>query len=85
MIGIDFTHYERELPLKYGYPFPHLKETLAANRSNRGTCKIETSDMEWEQLAGDLSISINEDVDDERLALELDELADRAENALRHR
>ena len=40
--------------------------------------------MEWEQLVGDLSISINEGIEDERLAWELDELADRTENALRH-
>ena len=85
MIGIDFTHHERELLLKYGYPFPRLNETLKANRSNRGTCRITTSDMEWEQLAGNLSISINEDIQGERLVWELDELADRAETALRHR
>lgn len=84
MIGIDFTHHERELLLKYGYPFPRLGETLAANRSVRGTCTIETTNMEWEQLVGDLSISINEGIEDERLAWELDELADRTENALRH-
>lgn len=83
MIEITFSHRERELMLEYGYPFEGIQLALEKLRSTRANRKVVASIMEWEQMVGNLSITINEDVDDESLVYELDIIADHIELELR--
>jgi len=85
-LKIKLTQRERELILKYGYPFDELETQLREALDASGRVAIRDGAYWWEQVAGNLAISINEDVEDAGLLEELDELCDAIEYELaRHK
>lgn len=79
VLKIMLTHRERELILRYGYPFDDIERQLKQFREKRGRVRICDEPYWWEQVVGNLSISINEDVQDRDLLEELDELCNALE------
>ena len=78
-VTIVLTSRERELILQYGYPFDNIKRQLRKSSRSRRPVKISDGPYWWEQVVGNLSISVNEDVEDRDLAQELCDLADAVE------
>ena len=81
VIEVQLTPQERQLILRYGYPFERIEQALLACSKS----KIEVVPLdafEFKQLIGDLSISIN-DMRRGRLQEELFDLCDRLEYAER--
>lgn len=72
---------ERELILKYGYPFERLAKALRRWSGSDAIKRISISDYELEMLIGELSRSINhgEAGGDEDLLIELCERLEYAE------
>ncbi len=60
LVEIELTLKERELILKYGYPFGGEARKLRAMADDKGPCKLRISEYFLEQLIGNLSISVNE-------------------------
>jgi hypothetical protein len=58
---IQLTQEERELILKYGYPFDRLAKSLRRWSSNPAIKTISMSAYELEMLIGELSCSYNHD------------------------
>jgi len=56
---IQLTPEERELILKYGYPFPRLAKALHRHGSGEAIKTISMSPCELEMLIGELSRSFN--------------------------
>jgi hypothetical protein len=74
VLTIRLTSRERELILKYGYPFEGIEHQLRSSCTKRGRVEISDTAYWWEQIVGNLSISVNEDVEEGDLLEELDEL-----------
>ncbi len=77
---IQLTMYERDLILKYGYPFERLKKALRRWPKDQMIRTICMDSYELSMLIGELSRSINhgETADDDQ---EVIELCDRLEYA----
>lgn len=73
---------ERQLILEHGYPFDGIKRQCEALQDRDGPERIVDDAYWWEQLAGNLAITINEDVRSPALLDELHELIDRVEALL---
>ncbi len=86
-IFIAFTKRQRELVLKYGYPFEGIREQLKKNEDNEGTIGISDDEYWWEQLAGDLASSLNkeEDIPDDGTYEELEEIFEIVERELKRK
>ena len=82
VLTIKLTSRERELILEYGYPFEGIEHQLRDSCHKRGRVEVRDTAYWWEQVVGNLSISVNEDVEDEDLLEELDELCDTIESHL---
>lgn len=76
MISVFFSEYQRELILKYGYPFEELQKQLEKAKSVSSDVKISDDVYWWECLAGDLSISLNEGSVPDRLIEDVNEIAE---------
>ncbi len=76
VLKIVLTRRERMLILKYGYPFEEIERQLRDASGKRGRVTIQDKPFWWGQVVGNLSISVNEDVEDQRLLEELCELCD---------
>lgn len=76
VLKIMLTNRERALILKYGYPFDEIERQLRDAASKRGRVTICDDRYWWEQVVGNLCISINEDVKGRALLDELCELCD---------
>ena len=79
VLTIRLTSRERELILKYGYPFEGIEQQLRNSCTKRGRVEISDTAYWWEQVVGNLSISVNEDVEEVDLLEELDELCNAIE------
>lgn len=73
---------ERELILKYGYPFDEFEAKLRACADNRKSVSFSLDSFMFERLLGDLARSAN-DTTDSALNDQLNELCDFLENAAR--
>ena len=82
-IEIELLPRERELILKYGYPFPDAKQQLKAADSSTDISVLTISDFYLNQMIGDLSYSINKRTKG-RIQEELLELCDRLESIHRY-
>jgi hypothetical protein len=82
-ITITFDHIQRELILKYGYPWNEIERQLKKARDKIGSIEITSTAFEWEHLAGDLSRSINDDLVPRKLFDHVDEIACIVESYLR--
>lgn len=60
IVEIKLTPKERELILKYGYPFRNEAQQLEEMANDKRSRKLHISEYYLEQLVGNLSISINE-------------------------
>lgn len=81
VIEVQLTPQERQLILRYGYPFDRIEQALlACSKSQIEVVPLDA--FEFKQLIGDLSISIN-DMRRGRLQEELFDLCDRLEYAER--
>ncbi len=80
---IMLTERERTLILKYGYPFDGIRGQLKDAAGKQGQVAIVDTPYWWERVVGNLSLSMNEDVDDPGLLEELDELCHAIEWRLR--
>ncbi len=74
-ISISLNLRERNLLLKYGYPFEQLKLQLDEKRKVKKETEISADEFEWNQAVGNIAITMNEDVDNEMLLEELECLA----------
>jgi len=85
-ISIFFTKRQRELILKYGLPFDNIRRQLQENRNKRGNVKISDGAYWWEQMAGDLATSLNEDdnVPNDGTYEQVEEIYEIVEMELRH-
>lgn len=82
-IRVSLSKRERDLILKYGYPFDEIKNQLDDFKNSTKTVDITASSFWWEQLAGDLARSLNHnEVPDEKDIEEMDELFLKVENLL---
>ena len=81
-ISISFSQFQRELILKYGYPWDEIQKQLKRVQNNKNDITITSTYFEWEHLAGDLSRSINHDEVPSKFIEEVDEIADIVENYL---
>ena len=82
-IEIELLPEERELLLKYGYPFPNARSQLEACASSSDVEMLSISRFYLNQLIGDLSYSINKRTKG-RIQRDLIELCDRLEMAERY-
>ena len=73
-ITIELTQRERYLISKYGYPFEDIQRQIEEQTNNSNPVDIIDGDYWWEQVANNLAITINEDVEDGPLLEELDTL-----------
>ncbi|MFC1758989.1 hypothetical protein ACFL2H_09510 [Planctomycetota bacterium] len=69
---IQLTNYDRDLILKYGYPFERLKKALQRWPDQQAVRRISMSEHELSQLIGELCRSINHN----QLGKDFDEVAD---------
>ena len=81
-IEIELLPEERELLLKYGYPFPDAKKQLQGFSSSPYVEVLTISSFYLDQMIGDLSYSINKRTKG-RVQRDLHELCDRLEMAER--
>ncbi|HPM83977.1 MAG TPA: hypothetical protein PLF81_24895 [Candidatus Anammoximicrobium sp.] len=81
-LTIKLTSRERELILRHGYPFDDIERQLRDSCNRQGRVEVRDTAYWWEQVVGNLSISINEDVEDQDLLEELDELCNTIESHL---
>jgi hypothetical protein len=81
-IVISLSHWERELILKYGYPFEELREQLIAFKNQRRNRLVEFSKFDLEMTIGDLSRTINHGGAD-GLEVALDDVASMLEMELK--
>lgn len=56
---IELDSFERELILKYGYPFPELQSQLKDLANSKRPANITFSSLDIDMVTGDLSRSIN--------------------------
>ncbi len=82
-IAIELTRRERDLIEKYGYPFDDIERQIKEAKNTRGSVEIIDGRYWWEQVIGNLSISVNEDVRSGPLIEELCLLADEIELILK--
>lgn len=82
-IEIELLPEERELLLKYGYPFPDAKTQLEQCASSPDVEILTISRFYLNQMIGDLSYSINNRTKG-HIQRDLIELCDRREIAERH-
>lgn len=59
-LEISLSLAERRLIAKYGYPFSPIEEELAVHAGREGVVPIRAEHWCWEQVVGNLSISVNE-------------------------
>jgi hypothetical protein len=59
-----------------------IERQLRDSCSKRGRVEVRDTAYWWEQVVGNLSISVNEDVEDEGLLEELDELCNTIDSHL---
>jgi len=76
---IKLDQFERELILKYGYPFPELREKLKSLANSEQPESITLSRVDIDMITGDLSRSINHGEVPEFLLDEVDALCQRLE------
>lgn len=69
---IQLTCYDRDLILKYGYPFDRLKKNLQRWPASQGIRRISMSEYELSMLIGELCRSINH----EQVGSDFDEVVD---------
>lgn len=69
---IQLTHYDRDLILKYGYPFDRLKKALHRWPQDQAIRRISMSEHELSMLIGELCRSINH----EQVGSDFDEVVD---------
>ncbi|REK42379.1 MAG: hypothetical protein DWQ46_13635 [Planctomycetota bacterium] len=81
MIDIELTPRERNLLLRYGYPFDQIKQALLTVSSSKSIECLSFDEFEVERLIGDLCRSINHEEGGPRVQAELDELCTRIEYA----
>lgn len=82
VLTIKLTAREPKLILRYGYPFDEIDRQLRSSCTKRGRVGISDAAYWWEQVVGNLAITVNEDVEDEELLGELNELCDKIESYL---
>ncbi|HUF63853.1 MAG TPA: hypothetical protein VMN36_17375 [Verrucomicrobiales bacterium] len=82
-ITIELTKRERDLIAEYGYPFDDIKRQIEGAKDTAGAVEITDGRYWWEQVIGNLSISINEDAESDSLIEELCLLADEIELILK--
>ena len=82
-IKIVLSAPERHLIRKYGYPFENIAKQLEAAYGTRANVEIEDEPYWWEQVVGNLSISVNEDVSNDRTCERICELAEEIEYELK--
>lgn len=82
-IEIELLPEERELILKYGYPFPDAKAQLQQCAASPDVEVLTISRFYLNQMIGDLSHSINKDTKG-KIQTALNELCDRLEIAERY-
>ena len=58
-IVLSFSHRERQLILKFGYPWEHLKEQLDEFKNQNRNRLVEFSRMDLDMVSGNLSWAIN--------------------------
>jgi hypothetical protein len=58
-VKVQLLRVERDLILKYGYPFERLEQALKRWPSNADIRRVSITDYELELLIGELSRSIN--------------------------
>ena len=78
---------ERELILQYGYPFDGIEGQLSRHVDDTESISVSDDVFWWEQVAGQLAISLNEKIDPRRDAFlwdEVNEVAECVENAIAH-
>jgi len=82
-IKVILSKRERDLILKYGYPFDEIKDQLDENVNNTKNKEIVAGSFWWEQLAGDLARSLNHnEVKDYTDFEEMEELFEKVNNML---
>lgn len=84
-VVFEFTAKERQLIAKYGYPFPALAKLLESAAKSRRIEEIEICDFELNQLIGDISRSINDQLGGPRVRPQLLDLCERLEYGQRYR
>ena len=72
---IQLTCYDRDIILKYGYPFERLEKALRRWPSDQTVRRISMSEYELSMLIGELSRSINH----EQVGKDFDEVVDLCE------
>ena len=82
-IEIELLPEERELILRYGYPFQDAKEQLRKHAASPHVEVLVISPFYLNQMIGDLSYSINKDTKG-KIQHALNELCNRLEHALRY-
>ena len=83
-VVFEFTAKERRLITKYGYPFPALAKSLDSVVKSRRVEEIEIIDFELNQLIGDISRSINDQLGGSRVTSQLLDLCERLEYGQRY-
>ena len=76
---------ERELILQYGYPFDGIEGQLSKHVNDPGLVRVSDDVFWWEQVAGQLAISLNKEIDPRQEAFlwdEINEVAECVENAV---
>jgi hypothetical protein len=73
--------------LKYGYPFEGIRDQLEKNRNKSNKIRITDDKFWWEQLAGDLAMTLNhgEPSLDTGTYEELDEVYEIVETEIKYR
>ncbi len=79
MVEVELDPFERELILKYGYPFPDLQSRLEALSGSRRPEVVAFSSLDVDMVTGDLSRSINHGEVPDRLLDAVDCLCSRLE------
>lgn len=79
-ISICLSCRERALILQYGYPFDGIENQLERHARSKSDVSISDDSFWWEQVAGQLAITVNEELEPDTDAWEeVNELADRIE------
>lgn len=82
-IVIQLTPKERDLILRYGYPFDQIKQALMDASSSKQVETVLLDEYEVDLLIGDLCRSINHEEGGLAVQAQLDELCSRIEYAQR--
>lgn len=83
-LTITLDWFERDLILRYGYPFDEIAAPLKAKRERRGNVRVTATLFDWEQVLGDLSRSLNHDQVPDELFDEVNAVADMIEFEVAH-